>query len=125
MPPETLLAVVFFVLVLVGYIALDIYGPDDLIKNRRAWVGVSVLLLIAGGICVCLTPGGFFNKLDVWENPDTGVFGIPKIGFVRTNPSSRHLGERMKLGGPGPVIGFLLLAMGGLGIVVGVSKKPD
>jgi hypothetical protein len=75
--------------------------------KRRLIIGLAALLLVAGAALACFAPGGLFNHANV-TSVDT-PFGV----FSKTEALSSLW----------PVIGYVLLGLGGIGIVVGFALK--
>ena len=77
--------------------------------KRRLVLGLGVLLLIAGALLACFTPGGIFNTggSEVLATP-IGTFTVPA--------------ERKS--SAWPVVGYVLLGVGALGLVVAFAMKP-
>jgi hypothetical protein len=75
--------------------------------KRRLIIGLAVLFLITGTALACFTPGGFFNRRN--EAVAYTPFGKISIG---ENEST-----------PWPIIGYVLLALGGVGAVIAFAMK--
>jgi hypothetical protein len=80
---------------------------EQTMDKRRLIFGLAALLLIAGAALACFAPGGLFNRVNV-TSVDT-----PFGSFSKTEVLSSS----------GPVIGYVLLGLGGVGIVVGFALK--
>jgi len=75
--------------------------------KRRLIFGLAVLLLIAGAALACFAPGGLFNRAKL-TSVDTPFGSFSKSEAVSSS---------------GPVIGYVLLGLGGVGVVVGFALK--
>jgi hypothetical protein len=82
-------------------------AEEQTMNKRRLIVGLGALLLIAGAALACCTPGGLFNRESV-----TSV-NTPFGSFSKSEA----------VDSPWPVIGYVLLGLGGVGIVVGLALK--
>jgi hypothetical protein len=78
--------------------------------KRRLVLGLSVLLLVAGLSLAAFTPGGFFNRVQ------THSVEVPFFGTMTVR------GEGAT--SPWPVVGYVLLGLGGLGLVLAFAMKP-
>lgn len=76
--------------------------------KRRLVLGLGVLLLIAGALLACFTPGGLFSS-DGSPSIATpfGTFSVP--------------GE--KKSSAGPIIGYVLVGVGAVGLVAAFAMK--
>jgi hypothetical protein len=82
---------------------------DGCMDRRRLVIGVAVLLLVVGGLLACFAPGGLLNKVNV-TTVDT------PLGSFSTSEAKSS---------PWPVVGYVLLGLGGVGAVVGYAMKPS
>jgi hypothetical protein len=79
---------------------------EGIVDTRKLVFGLSVLLILAGILLALFTPGGLLNKQDDLTNL-MGSFGL---SVQRTSP--------------GPIIGYVLLGLGAVGVVVAYAMKP-
>ena len=74
---------------------------------KRLITGLALLTLLTGVLLVCFTTGGLLNRFRGFQSIDDLT------------------GHGIYLGFPGPVIGFVLMGIGAVGLVVVFSiKKP-
>jgi hypothetical protein len=75
--------------------------------TRRLLLGAGVLLLVAGLLLACLTPGGWLNR------GTTQTLSTPfgSLSVTETKSSA------------GPVIGYVLLGLGGVVLVAAFALK--
>ena len=79
--------------------------------NRRRFVfGLAVVAIVAGALLACFSPGGLYNQ----ARPMT--FSTP-FGSIPVG--------RMEKTSPFTVMGYSLLALGGIGGAVAFSLKPS
>ncbi|MFC1706417.1 hypothetical protein ACFL59_06270 [Planctomycetota bacterium] len=80
--------------------------------KRRLIFGLALLLLIAGVVLACFAPGGFFN-----------TSGAQTIG----TPLGSFSMPGAKKASAGPIVGYALLGLGGIGLVVAfaMTKGPS
>jgi len=76
--------------------------------KRKLVLGIGILLIIVGVLLALFTPGGILNRAD--NATVTTPFGTLT---VREEQRSRA----------GPIIGYALLGIGGLGLVVAFAMK--
>jgi hypothetical protein len=86
------------------------HDQEAVVDNRRLVLGLSVLLLVAGIALACFTPGGFFNRQQEHsvEMPFFGTMTVRGEGATSA----------------WPVAGYVLLGLGGLGLVLAYAMKP-
>jgi hypothetical protein len=78
--------------------------------KRRLVLGLSVLLLVAGALLACFTPGGLFNRPQVTQSMDVPFFGTMT---VRAEGGTTAW----------PVVGYVLLGLGGVGSILAFAMK--
>jgi hypothetical protein len=101
--PGPTLGLVFLLIGLTGFLILMcLRGSVTHARQRvrRFFVGFALLLLLVGAFLICLTPGGFFNR----------VHGYGGSGLV--------------LDMPGPVVGFCFLGAGAVALIFAWSITP-
>ena len=76
--------------------------------RRRLVLGLGVLLVVAGALLACFTPGGLFNS----GGQETVSTPIGSFSFQGEKKSSA-----------GPIIGYVLLGVGAVGLVVAFAMK--
>jgi hypothetical protein len=79
--------------------------------KRRLIFGSALLLIAIGLLLAAVTPGGWFNR-DIASS--SIQFGSVTIEGFQERKSS-----------PWPTIGYILMGVGGLGMVVAYAMKPS
>jgi hypothetical protein len=78
--------------------------------TRRLVLGLSVLLVVVGALLACFTPGGIFNRGVVTQSVD-----FPFVGSMTVRAEG--------VSSPWPIVGYVLMGLGGLGLVVAFAMK--
>lgn len=81
-------------------------------SNKRLIPGFCAILAIVGLILICFSPGGFFNT-----QGGRGTIDVPGVQITLEADRGPELTR------PGPVIGFVLLGAGIVGLVVATAMK--
>lgn len=76
--------------------------------KRRLVLGLAVLLMVVGGVLACFTPGGLFNSS--YEKSLETPFG--SVTVTGQKKSSEW-----------PIVGYVLLGAGALGLVLAFAMK--
>jgi len=78
---------------------------------RKLVLGLTALAIIAGLLLVCFAPGGWFNR------------GRTEKTAVETPVGSLEISAHETKSSVWPTVGYVLLGIGGVGVVVFVSMK--
>jgi hypothetical protein len=78
--------------------------------TRRLVFGLAMLLVIVGALLACFTPGGILNRGVVTQSVD-----LPFVGSLTVRAEGAS--------SPWPIVGYVLLGLGGLGLVIAFAIK--
>jgi hypothetical protein len=80
---------------------------------RKLVLGLSALAIVSGLLLVCFAPGGWFNK------------GQTEKAALKTPVGSFEITAQEAKSSDWPTVGYVLLGIGGVGVVAFLSMKPS
>ena len=78
---------------------------------RKMVLGLTALAIVAGFLLVCFAPGGWFNRVHT------------ETAAVKTPVGSLELTAHESKTSVWPTVGYVLLGIGGIGVVALLSMK--
>jgi hypothetical protein len=80
---------------------------------RKMVLGLTTLAIVAGLLLVCFAPGGWFNK------------GQTEKAAFKTPVGSIEITAQEAKSSVWPTVGYVLLGIGGVGVVAYLSMNPS